>query len=84
MIFHRSILVIGASLCAAATTAIAQQPPSAPVRFTLAVSHSFQSEVRLSGTVQSSLESTVAGQVEGLVEEFKVREGDAHRLQTRA
>ncbi len=77
MIFHRSILVIGASLCAAATTAIAQQPPSAPVRFTLAVSHSFQSEVRLSGTVQSSLESTVAGQVEGLVEEFKVREGDA-------
>lgn len=46
------------------------------MRYTPAASHSFRTEVRLPGTVQSSLASTVAGEVEGLVEEFTVREGD--------
>ncbi len=56
--------------------ALAQQPQSAPVRFTPAASHTFQAEVELPGTVEAPLISTVAGEVEGLVEEFKVRQGD--------
>lgn len=76
MIIHRLFCVVVVLTCAVVGLAPAQGPPTAPVRFTPAVAHSFEEEVRLSGTVQSSLESTVAGQVEGLVEEFTVREGE--------
>jgi RND family efflux transporter MFP subunit len=77
MIRSLSSLPIGLLLCGLCSITSAQQRPSAPVLYTPAVAHSFESEVRLSGTVQSSLRSTVAGEVEGLVEEFAVREGDA-------
>lgn len=77
MISHRLLSVVVVLTFVAAGIVSAQAPPPAPVRFTPAVAHSFEAEVRLSGTVQSSLESTVAGQVEGLVEEFTVREGEA-------
>jgi RND family efflux transporter MFP subunit len=76
MISHRLFCVVVVFMCAVAGIASAQAPPPAPVRFTPAVAHSFEAEVRLTGTVQSSLESTVAGQVEGLVEEFTVRQGE--------
>lgn len=57
----------------------AQQPPAmppAPVGFTPAREHSIRGQVRLSGTVESEITSTVAGQVPGLVVEFPVRVGD--------
>ena len=59
------------------TAALAQQPQSPPVRYTVAASHTFQAEVELPGTIEAPLLSTVAGEIEGLVEEFKVREGDS-------
>ncbi len=77
MISHRSLLAVAVFICCCGSVALAQRPAAAPVRYTLAASHSFRTEVRLPGTVQSSLSSTVAGEVEGLVEEFTVREGDA-------
>ena len=76
MTFHRFLAVLAVFACSAGGAAVAQQPTAAPIRYTLAASHSFRSEVRLPGTVQSSLSSTVAGEVEGLVEEFTIREGD--------
>ena len=76
MISHRSLLAAAVFFCGCGSAALAQRP-AAPVRYTLAASHSFRAQVRLPGTVQSSLSSTVAGEVEGLVEEFTVRQGDA-------
>ncbi len=46
------------------------------MRYTPAVSHAFQAEVELPGTVEAPVVSTVAGEVEGLVEQFSIREGD--------
>ena len=56
--------------------ALQAQAPTAPVRFTNARSHSFQAEVRLPGTVEARKTSTVASEVEGLVEEYPVRQGE--------
>lgn len=77
MITYRFALAGVVLLLGWGTLAEAQESTSSPVRFTPAVSHSFQTEIRLPGTVESSLSSTVAGEVEGLVEEFPVRVGDA-------
>jgi len=52
-----------------------QAPPS-PVRYTEARQHSVHRTVKLSGTVESRVYATVASEVEGLVEELLVREGD--------
>ena len=62
-------------LLAALVPALPAQTPTAPVRYTPARSHSVQSEVRLPGNVESRKSSRVAGEVEGLVEEFPVRIG---------
>lgn len=77
MTSHRSLAALAVFFCVAGVNAPAQQPTAAPIRYTPAASHSFRSEVRLPGSVQSSLSSTVAGEVDGLVEEFTVRQGDA-------
>ena len=44
------------------------QTPTAPVRYTVAKTQTFQSEVRLPGTVESRKSSAVATEIEGLVE----------------
>lgn len=66
----------GLLLGAACAVVLAAQTPTAPVRFTPAKSQTFQSEVRLPGTVESRKSSEVASEVEGLVEEYPVREGE--------
>lgn len=68
-----SIFLLGAALLLVGRVA---GQPSSPVSFTPAATHSFQAEVRLPGTVESPRVSTLAGEVEGLVEELAVREGD--------
>ena len=45
------------------------------VRYTEVRTHRISQTVQLAGTVQSQMASTVASEVEGLVEEFPVREG---------
>lgn len=55
--------------------ALEAQTPTAPVRFTPAISHTFQAEVRLPGTVEARKSSIVASEVEGVVEEYPVRQG---------
>ena len=55
--------------------ALKAQMPTAPVRFTPARSHSFRAEVRLPGTVEARKSSTIASEIEGLVEEYPVRQG---------
>ncbi|MBI1355677.1 MAG: efflux RND transporter periplasmic adaptor subunit [Acidobacteria bacterium] len=64
-----------AFLFAAVGAGVMAQTPTAPVRFTPAKSYAVQSEVRLPGSVESRKSSRVAGEVEGLVEEFPVRIG---------
>ena len=54
----------------------AQAPGPAPVRVTPAESYTFQGEIRLPGAVESRKVSTVASEIDGLVEEFPVEEGD--------
>jgi membrane fusion protein (multidrug efflux system) len=67
-----------ALLLAAPSTALAQGPqmPPSPVRYTEAREHPVRRMVRLPGTVESRVSSTVASEVAGLVEELLVREGD--------
>lgn len=58
----------------------AQGPGGMPprlVRYTEARQHSMQSTIRLPGTVEAKTISLVASEVEGLVVEFLVREGEA-------
>ncbi len=57
-------------------SALAQAPPAAPVRYTEAREHEVRREVRLSGSVESRTVSLVASEVEGLVTEMLVREGE--------
>ncbi len=51
------------------------QTPTAPVRYTVARTQTFQSEVSLPGTVESRKSSAVATEIEGLVKEFPMRQG---------
>ncbi len=74
-VFSKTLL-LAASILAWAGPLGAQQPPPAPVRYTEARQHTLRSEVRLPGSVESSTESVIAGEVDGLVVEFPVREGD--------
>ena len=55
----------------------AQGPGPSPIRYTEAREHTVRRQIRLPGSVQSPTVSTVAGEVEGLVVELGVREGDA-------
>jgi RND family efflux transporter MFP subunit len=68
----------GVALLLATLGASAQGPerPPSPVRYTEAREHSVRSTVKLPGTVESRVYSTVATEVAGLVEELMVREGD--------
>lgn len=51
------------------------QPEAGLIRFTEARSHRIRGSVELPGTVESRRVSTVATEIEGLVEDFPVREG---------
>jgi RND family efflux transporter MFP subunit len=53
----------------------AQQPGESRVGYTIARSHRISETVKLPGTVESRLISTVASEVSGLVIEYSVREG---------
>ena len=59
-----------------ALAARAQQMPASPVRYTEARVIPVQRTIRLPGSVESRLESIVATEVAGLVEEKLVRDGD--------
>ena len=67
-----------AAVVLVATGMAAQGPerPPSPVRYTEAREHSVRRTIRLPGTVESRVYSIVATEVEGLVEELMVREGD--------
>ena len=56
--------------------AVAQGPPAAPVRYTEARLHDVRQTIALTGSVESGRESVVASEVEGLVQELIVKEGD--------
>jgi RND family efflux transporter MFP subunit len=53
------------------------QNGDAPVRVTRAESRAFHSEVRLPASVEATITSIVAGEVEGLIEELPVERGQA-------
>jgi RND family efflux transporter MFP subunit len=55
--------------------ALQGQTPTAPVRYTVARTQTFQAEVRLPGTVESRKSSAVATEIEGLVEKYPLRQG---------
>jgi RND family efflux transporter MFP subunit len=55
----------------------AQAPPPAAVRYTEAREHTVRRSLNLPGTVESRTVSLVASEVEGLVAELLVRDGDA-------
>lgn len=58
---------------------IAQEPPTAPVRYTEARSLELRGEVRLPGTVESRLSAIVAGEVAGKVLAIEAQDGDRVR-----
>ncbi len=62
-------------MLAAAAGVWAQGPPASPVRYTEAKEHPVRRTLRLPGTVESPKLSLVASEVEGVVAEFPVREG---------
>ncbi len=66
-----------AAMAVVAQTVAAQD--GSPVGVTAAVSHPLTEMVRLSGTVEPLRSSVVASEVEGVVEELVVREGDLVR-----
>jgi RND family efflux transporter MFP subunit len=70
---------LGAALSGFAPTALAQELPPAPVRYTLAREHEVRRGVVLSGSVRARTASLVATEVEGLVAQMLVREGDRVR-----
>jgi RND family efflux transporter MFP subunit len=51
-------------------------PPPSPVRYTVARELTVRRAVQLPGSVESRVVSVVAGEVEGLVVEYPIREGD--------
>lgn len=59
----------------ACVAGLSSQTPTAPVRYTIAKTQTFQAEVRLPGTVESRKSSAVASEVEGLVEHYPLRQG---------
>jgi RND family efflux transporter MFP subunit len=74
----RKGLLPGVGLLLVTFGASAQGPerPPSPVRYTEAREHSVRRTIKLPGTVESRVYSVVATEVEGLVEELMVREGD--------
>jgi len=70
--------VLLSSLTVAAITlpVSAQGPPATPVRYTEALERQISAAVALTGSVESRRVSVVASEVEGVVEELVVREGD--------
>ncbi|MBI2957170.1 MAG: efflux RND transporter periplasmic adaptor subunit [Acidobacteria bacterium] len=73
------LLLVG-TLWLTASSAWGQAPPGgmgpAPVRYTEAREHAVRRAVQLPGTVGSRVVSIVASEVEGLVVDYPVREGD--------
>ena len=76
--FTRARILAVAGL-AAFSSALAQGPPAAPVRYTQARVHSVQELLRLPGTVAAVTSSLVASEVEGLVADLPGREGKVVR-----
>jgi RND family efflux transporter MFP subunit len=71
---------VSAAVPGLAAQALAQEPPPVPVRYTLAREHEVRRGVVLPGTVRARTASLVASEVEGLVAQMLVREGDKVRL----
>jgi len=74
--WFRGGLAVLMLLTLTALAARAQQMPASPVRYTEARVIPVQRTIRLPGSVESRLESIVATEVAGLVEEKLVRDGD--------
>jgi RND family efflux transporter MFP subunit len=68
-----------ALLTGSAASALAEEQAPAPVRYTLAREHEVRRGVVLPGTVRARTASVVASEVEGLVAQMLVREGDKVR-----
>jgi len=69
-----ALFAAAALFCAAA--AAQEGGPPAPVGYTVAVEHPLAQSVQLPGYVESPQRSRIASEVEGLISEFLVREGD--------
>jgi membrane fusion protein, multidrug efflux system len=74
-----ALAALGLSLLAPGAGARAQEPPASPVRYTEVREAPVRRTINLPGTVESRTSSLVATEVEGLVIDLRVREGDTIR-----